>query len=88
MLDAHRINPRPVLRVILPVRVRGVAQWKNVPVRCPWVTKGRRSYLHALRNATRSASSWGVSCWSRPAGITETVPGRISSISRRATRTS
>ena len=45
-------------------------------------------HLQALRNATRSASSWGVSCWSRPAGMTETVPGRISSMSSRGMRVS
>ena len=51
-------------------------------------TYGAWVYLHALRKATRSASSWGVSCWSRPAGMIETVLGRISSISRRAIRAS
>src|SRR5271157_1034835 len=35
----------------------------------------------ALRNATRSASSRVLSCWSSPEGMTETLLGRISSIS-------
>ena len=50
--------------------------------------RGRLAQRQALRKATRSASSWGVNCWSRPAGMTETVLGRISSISRRAIRAS
>ena len=49
---------------------------------------GLACYLQAFRKATRSASSWWVSCWSRPAGMIETVLGRISSISRRAMRAS
>ena len=46
------------------------------------------AHLHAFKNATRSASSRGVICWSRPAGMTETLLGWISSISSRAMRTS
>src|SRR5262249_29589719 len=40
-------------------------------------------YLHAFRKATKSASSRGVSCWSSPAGITDTLPGCMSSTSGR-----
>src|SRR6266540_2427570 len=43
-------------------------------------------YFVAFRNASRSASSWRVSCSSRPAGITLTEPGRISVMSVRAMR--
>src|SRR5271157_2162000 len=51
---------------------------------------GRVSWIQrqALRNATRSASSWALSCWSSPAGMIETLLGRISSISARGIRAS
>jgi len=62
---------------------------KKVPERSGSQTIRRvGAHWHAFKNATRSASSCGDSCWSRPAGITETVPGRISSISRREIRAS
>ena len=40
-------------------------------------------YLHAFRNAIRSASSCGVNCLSSPAGMIDTLPGRTSSMSSR-----
>src|SRR5688572_23472857 len=47
-----------------------------------------KHYFAFFKNATRSANSCVVSCLSSPAGITDTVLGRISSTSLRATRTS
>src|SRR5947207_3022001 len=41
-----------------------------------------------FKKATKSASSCLVICCSNPAGITDTVPGRISVMSARAIRTS
>src|SRR5262245_63102962 len=40
-------------------------------------------YLHAFRNAIKSANSWGVTCLSSPAGMMETLLGCTSSMSSR-----
>ena len=45
-------------------------------------------HFAAFKNSTTSASSCGESCWSRPPGMTETVLGRIASISSRGMRRS
>ncbi len=74
----------------MSVAFRGAKRYSSAEEKMTFAARCSRAipYLHALRNATRSASSCGVSCWSSPAGMIETALGRISSISLRGTRAS
>lgn len=43
-------------------------------------------YLNEVRYAIRSASSWWLSCWSNPCGMSETVAGLRSAMDCRLMR--